>query len=193
MLKKFVLMTACCLALPIFAQNRQAQQQDVARYYQEAINNMASQVRLLQDENARLDAKVNVTEQKLAALSRENKELRQEMEAIRQMLQKDAATREAQFREISRQLEILAKTPIPAPPPPPQQPTSVQPAQPGDLAPVSDGSQAEEYDIYVVQKGATLCAIATAYQVSVNDIKRANNLKNDLIREGQKLKIPRKK
>lgn len=183
MLKKIFITTICCLAVPVFAQGRQTQQ-DAVRYYQEAINNMARQVRLLQDENAQLDAKVNVTEQKLAALSRENNELRQEMEALRQMIRKDAAAREAQFREISRQLEILAKTPVPvaAPPPPPPSPTP-------ELGPVP----AEEYDIYEVQKGATLYVIAAAYKVSVKDIKRANNLKNDFIREGQKLKIPRKK
>lgn len=184
MLKKFFLMTVCCMAFPLFAQT----QQDAVRYYQEAINNMSRQVRLLQDENARLDSKVNSTEQKLAALSRENKELRQEMEALRQMIRKDASAREAQFREISRQLEILAKTPAPvAPPPPPPRATSTE------LAPVPGDAPAEEYDEYVVQKGATLFVIAKAYQVSVKDIKRANNLKNDFIREGQKLKIPRKK
>lgn len=190
MWKKIFCTAMCCfsLMLPLTAQN----QQDAVRYYQEAINNMSRQVRLLQDENAQLDAKVNVTEQKLAALSRENKELRQEMETIRQMLRKDASSREAQFREISRQLEILAKTPVapapvaPPPPPPPRASTA-------ELAPVPAASSEEEYDEYVVQKGATLYVIASAYKVSVRDIKRANNLKNDFIREGQKLKIPRRK
>lgn len=188
MLKKiFFAAVFSMTVLPLFAQG----QQDAVRYYQEAISNMARQVRLLQDENARLDSKVNVTEQKLAALSRENKELRKEMESIRQLLQKDAAAREAQFREISRQLEILAKTPVVAPapvPPPPPPPRAIEQET---LAPVP--APAEEYDEYVVQKGATLYVIAAAYKVSVKDIKRANNLKNDFIREGQKLKIPRRK
>lgn len=185
MLKKiFFAAVFSMTVLPVFAQG----QQDAVRYYQEAISNMARQVRLLQDENARLDSKVNVTEQKLAALSRENKELRKEMESIRQLLQKDAAAREAQFREISRQLEILAKTPVVAPAPVPPPPRAIEQET---LAPVP--APAEEYDEYVVQKGATLYVIAAAYKVSVKDIKRANNLKNDFIREGQKLKIPRRK
>ena len=50
-----------------------------------------------------------------------------------------------------------------------------------------------EYDIYEVQKGATLSVIAKAYEVSVQDIKKANNLKSDVLQIGQKLKIPRKK
>lgn len=45
---------------------------------------------------------------------------------------------------------------------------------------------------YKVQPGATLGAIAKAYKVSVNDIKKANRLKNDIIRVGQTLYIPKK-
>ena len=41
-----------------------------------------------------------------------------------------------------------------------------------------------------VQSGQTLSAIAQAYGVSVEKIKRANNLKNDVIRVGQTLFIP---
>ncbi len=45
---------------------------------------------------------------------------------------------------------------------------------------------------YKVQQGATLGAIAKAYKISVSDIKKANKLKNDIIRVGQKLYIPKK-
>ena len=51
---------------------------------------------------------------------------------------------------------------------------------------------ADDYDIYEVQKGATLYVIAQAYGVTVSDIKKANNLKSDMLQVGQKLKIPRK-
>ncbi len=43
---------------------------------------------------------------------------------------------------------------------------------------------------YTVVRGDTLSAIASAFGVRVADIKKANHLKNDLIREGQKLIIP---
>ena len=46
--------------------------------------------------------------------------------------------------------------------------------------------------LYTVQPGATLGAIAKAYKVSVADIKKANKLKSDFIRVGQKLYIPKK-
>ncbi len=45
---------------------------------------------------------------------------------------------------------------------------------------------------YTVQQGATLSAVAKAYKVKVSDIRKANNLKGDLIRAGQILYIPKK-
>ncbi|NOY79595.1 MAG: LysM peptidoglycan-binding domain-containing protein [Kiritimatiellaeota bacterium] len=50
------------------------------------------------------------------------------------------------------------------------------------------GAQGE----YTVVRGDTLSAIAAAFGVAVEDIKKANKLKSDLIREGQKLMIPKK-
>lgn len=47
----------------------------------------------------------------------------------------------------------------------------------------------ESYTTYTVKKGDTLIKIARKYHVSVSNIKKWNKLKNDFIREGQKLKI----
>lgn len=44
---------------------------------------------------------------------------------------------------------------------------------------------------HVVESGQTLSAIAQAYKVSVSAIKKANNLKSDTVRVGQKLFIPK--
>jgi LysM repeat protein len=43
---------------------------------------------------------------------------------------------------------------------------------------------------YTVKSGNTLSQIALKYHVSVSALKRKNNLKSDIIRPGQKLKIP---
>ena len=43
---------------------------------------------------------------------------------------------------------------------------------------------------HVVEAGQTLSAIAAAYKVSISSIKKANNLKSDTVRVGQKLFIP---
>ncbi|MFW5996873.1 MAG: LysM peptidoglycan-binding domain-containing protein [Lentisphaeria bacterium] len=44
---------------------------------------------------------------------------------------------------------------------------------------------------YTVQKGDTLSAVAKAFDVSVDDLRKINNLKSDLIRSGQQLLIPK--
>ena len=46
------------------------------------------------------------------------------------------------------------------------------------------------YEVYKVQRGDSLYSIARKYGVSVDDIKRVNNLNNNTISIGQELKIP---
>ena len=46
------------------------------------------------------------------------------------------------------------------------------------------------YELYTVISGDTLYNIANKFDVSVNEIKQINNLKNDFLSIGQKLKIP---
>ena len=56
----------------------------------------------------------------------------------------------------------------------------------------------EDYEIYVVQRGATLSVIAKAYsealgkEITVQDIMDANNMKGYALTPGQELKIPKK-
>lgn len=49
---------------------------------------------------------------------------------------------------------------------------------------------AQGQGIYIVKKGDTLGHIALSTGVSINELRRANNIKGDLIRIGQKLRIP---
>jgi len=49
-----------------------------------------------------------------------------------------------------------------------------------------------DFYIYIVQPGTNLHSISKAYKVSIDEIKKANNLKNDTIYAGQKLYIPKK-
>ena len=45
-------------------------------------------------------------------------------------------------------------------------------------------------DYYIVQRGDTLYKIANTFEVTVDDLKRANNLKNNILNIGQVLVIP---
>jgi len=52
--------------------------------------------------------------------------------------------------------------------------------------------QSSKSKLHVVKSGDTLSEIAEKYHVSVSQLKKANGLKKDFIRPGQKLKIPLK-
>ena len=148
---------------------------DIVSYVEELAGNTAAQLRAVQDENAELETRVIALERKIADLQETNQKLLNEIAAVKRQSAADADAHEAQLKAINSKLDKLASMP----PPTVTVPTPV--------------STEPEYDIYEVQKGATLSVIAKAYEVSVQDIKKANNLKSDVLQIGQKLKIPRKK
>ena len=147
---------------------------DIVSYVEELAGNTAAQLRAVQDENAELETRVIALERKIADLQETNQKLLNEIAAVKRQSAADADAHEAQLEAINSKLDKLA----PMPPPTVAVPTPV--------------STADDYDIYEVQKGATLSVIAKAYNVTVQDIKKANNLKSDMLQVGQKLKIPRK-
>jgi LysM repeat protein len=164
---------------------------DIVSYVEELAGNTAAQLRVVQDENAELETRIIELERKLSSLQETNKQLQNEIAAVRRQAATDAENHETQMRSlesqmknISSKIDKLAATIAATPPPSASVPTPV--------------SAAVEYDIYEVQKNATLSAIAKAYSdaygktVTVQEIKKANNLKSDTLQIGQKLKIPRK-
>jgi len=54
----------------------------------------------------------------------------------------------------------------------------------------TDSTQSPSPTVYTVKKGDTLGRIALIQGCTVTELKRANNLSNDLIRVGQQLKVP---
>ena len=153
---------------------------DIVSYVEELAGNTAAQLRAVQDENAELETRVIALERRIAELQETNQKLLNEIAVVKRQSAADADAREAQMKAILSKIDKLAATPVPVATVP---------------APVST---ADDSDIYEVQKGATLSVIAKAYSeaygktVTVQEIKKANNLKSDLLQVGQKLKIPRK-
>ncbi len=150
-----------------------------ARYFESLTANLIQEVRRVQDDNAELSIQVAELQRKLREVTARNEEMAQEMQKMRRQFAVESEAREAQMREIAEQLRKLASAPPPPPPPPPV--TKKESAPPRDSG---------RYEIFEVPRGGTLSAIASAFNVSVQDIMKANNLKNDRLAVGQKLKIP---
>ena len=167
----------CCVSvagvLPCSLHAQQRMSSGAARYAEELTASLSRQVRAVQDENAALETRVIELERKIAALQETNQKLLNEVAAVKRQSAADADAREAQMKTILSRIDKLAATPAPVTVP----------------TPVSTEA---DYEIYEVQKGETLSVIATAYGVTVQDIKKANNLKSDMLQIGQKLKIPKK-
>jgi LysM repeat protein len=173
MMKKFFLYGSFML-LTFPALQAQSGDRNI-RYIENLTAQLTQVVRNVQDENARLEMKVSEMQRQIKELAAKNKELEQEMQRLKRQNAAEAEAREAQLREISKQIKRLASLPPPAPIVPDKK---------------SDASSHQNYEIFEVPKGATLSAIAKAYNVSVQSIKRANNMKDNNLRVGQKLKIP---
>lgn len=178
--KSVLLATVCCAAPLLHAA-------DNNRYLEEEIARLRQVVNDLQDENANYQSAVAELRRKQNDLQQDNQKLHEELRQIRELVKNDAVARDTQLRKLSGQLEKLASMPVPAAPA-----VTPTPAPQQSLVPVTENTP-EEYEVYIVEKGATLSVIARVYGVSVSEIKRANKLKSDLLKINQKLLIPVKK
>lgn len=178
--KSVLLATVCCAAPLLYAA-------DNSRYLEEEIARLRQVVNDLQDENANYQSAVAELRRKQNDLQQDNQKLHEELRQIRELVKNDAVARDTQLRKLSGQLEKLASMPVPTVPA-----VTPTPAPQQSLTPVTETTP-EEYEVYIVEKGATLSVIARVYGVSVSEIKRANKLKSDLLKINQKLLIPVKK
>ena len=151
-------------------------------YYEEMIGNMSNQLRLLQDENAKLSGTVYTLQQELREMKRQLQSMREEVSQTRRMVVEESSARQKQLGGLADQLQRAADA----------QNRAAQAEQQNNAAAGNQPPAQEEYDIYVVQAGATLTAVARATGTTVARLKQINGLKNDVIWVGQKLKIPKK-
>ena len=136
---------------------------------------VSGQVDVLQNNLGDLQRRIGALEgggntkgirQELDALKQSIAELRREMQSMRGEIVKDLSGKMVQ---IQKQMQ-----PAPAP-------------RQAEAKKVVIGPHQE----YVVQSGDTLSLIAQAFGTSVSKIKEMNGLKNDNLRVGQKLNLPK--
>lgn len=172
--------------------------QDRSRYYEQLVGNMIQQMKLIQDENARLAETVQDLSRRLAALERENKRLSSAADSFRQNTGAEKEAARSHYRELlekNRHLEnkihrlekLIRDVGRVADLPAGRGKGRKQKER------TSGTSQAVDCVEHTVEKGHVLYNIAKAYQVSVQEIRRINHLKSDKLFIGQKLLIPVKK
>ena len=177
-MRKTVLATvAAAASLAAFAQSGSRE----AFLKQQAYNEMqriSGQIDVLQSNQEDLVQRVSRVEKsrdEVEALKAEIAALRASLEQVRREV---AAQRGEIVRDLSAKIAKLPQTAAPA-------------------APVRSASSAAAYSgpyiEYVVEGGDTLTVIAKAFNTTVQRIKEMNGLKNDNLRIGQKLNIPKEK
>ena len=167
---KIVAMTvAGFAAMGAFAQGADAfiRQQAYAE-----MQRVVSQIDVLQNNFDELQRRVSRLEgrNESAGLRAEVESLKATVAELRRQL---SAQRGEIVRDLSAKIVKIQKESAPPPPPPPQK--------------VVIGPHQE----YVVQSGDTLSLISQAFNCPVRKIKEMNGLKNDNLRIGQKLMLPK--
>ncbi len=175
-------LTACETTSPSDKQREnlfQKQQHELMRYQEERIGQLAQRIKNLEDTNAQIMVEMSSLRRDIQS-AKNTKNYDQEINSVRQMIVAEKQERQAAMNAMINQVgtEITKAVKYSAPPPPADTGTG----------PAGSGKFVE----YKVQKGATLNAIAQAYGVSTEAIKKANRMKNDTIVEGQILYIPKK-
>jgi len=124
------------------------------------ISQLKSKINHLEQENSQLKNKLDSSVNKLGMLIDEERDSRREAD-------------QEVVREVSVELSSAAQRT--------RRKSNVRDA---------DTSIGQTYRLYEVVKGDTLGAIAKAFRVSLKRLKTLNNLENDTIYTGQKLKVP---
>lgn len=162
--------------------------QSAAEYQEQSIAVLKSAVRRIQDDAAAMNQRLAQTEARLIDSKRRAMRLEDQVVKLGGIIESDRAT---QQKELDKMMEQLARDTAKAI----NSAAAKADAERRSARPSSGGGGpvgAGEFYEHKVEKGHTLSAIAKAYGVQISDIKRANNLKGDVIRLGQKLYIPKK-
>ena len=145
---------------------------------QNGMESLSSRMNRLESSNASGDIRAEI-----GALRSELNELKRRQEAMRGEI----------VAEISRKMADLMAKNRPAPPPPAPQASPRGGGRPSGRAPapadVATGPTGPYFE-HAVEPGETLSYIAKECNTTVSKIKQYSNLKSDVLRVGQVLKIP---
>jgi LysM repeat protein len=168
------------------------------RILEERLNKVTGDVQVLQSNYDRLQQQVTGVQQQVAAIKSgggatagEIQRLESKIAAVDAARKKDA---ELIVNQVSAEIAKMSggsasRRSSSSGATPPARVSSKSSSSNTETAPAAGGTE-QGYE-HVVEKGQTLSAIAKTYSVSVDVIKKANNLKDDKLFVGQKLFVPK--
>lgn len=176
-MKQIVILTMAALGVGLATAQEQGSQKFMQQQAYNEMQRVASQVDVLQSNQEELATRLSKVERS----KNEVDALKAEIAALRSSLEQLKREMANQRGEIVKDLSGRI--------------SKINAAQGGGssssrkaAAPVVTGPYIE----YTVESGDTLSLIAEAFGTSVSKIKEMNGLKNDNLRIGQKLKVPKK-
>jgi chromosome segregation ATPase len=153
---------------------------EAERLNEEQFNKLAMKLTQLQESQNETNARMTQLQNYISTMNRQNASLQSQINALKHDLNAESSARQESINKMADQMAKEFGKAVNS------MRSSSRSSRSG--GPATSGKFYE----YTVQSGATLSAIAKAYKVSVEDIKRANNMNNNMIRVGQKLYIPKK-
>jgi len=153
-------------------QNTMAQQQSDMEKMREDVQRIQEKLNGIELEQQNLARDIGV----VRSAPKEDTVVRNRLDTLERQVQSLAAGRDADRKQIVNQVASLVGS-----------------SGTGSTSGHSSGKGSSSQTGYehVVESGQTLSAIAAAYKVSTASIKKANNLKSNTLRTGQKLFIPK--
>lgn len=170
-MKSIMILGLCAgVTLSVFAQ---ANDGYLGRQAYAEMQRVAGQVDIIEQNQSDISERVARVE----SMKREIEDLKSNVSALQSQLADLKAQMAKQRGEIIAELSAVIKKAEASRPAP---------------APVPVSSYTGKTEIYTVQSGDTLSLISEAFGSKISVIKDLNNLKNDNIRVGQRLRVPAK-
>ncbi len=150
---------------------------------EENMNLLYVKVKNLQEQQDKYNYEISSLQKALASEKSNNQNLQQQITALKQEMSQLAQTTNQNLNKVVEQVANETSKAINK-----ATASKAEPTTSTGGPPYGSG----QFYTYKVQAGATLNAVAKAYNVSVDSIKKANGLKDDSIRLDQTLFIPKK-